>query len=226
MTDFEERRRVMVETQLRPNAVTDMALLAGMLAVPRERFVPESLQGLAYMEDDIEVFPSKNGAPARFILSPMVQARLIQLAEVEPGERVLDVGCATGYSTAVLAEMQAHVVGLEPEPELSAAAKTNLASCGLDEAQIVTGDLTAGHAADAPYDIIVIEGSVPHVPDALLAQLREGGRLVAVRTRQANMQQGKAYLFVRVKGDARGTPQFDAAAPPLPGFGPASSFVF
>ena len=236
MTDFDMRRILMVETQLRPNEVTDRRLLAAMRALPRELFVPESLQGLAYMDEDIRVLRARDGAPARYLLSPMVQAQLLQLAEVTPGERVLDVGCATGYSTAVLLGLGAKAVGLEPEPKLVAAAKRNLkatnpeitklaADAGIS-AEVVAGDLTLGHAAGAPYDAIIVEGSVPHVPDALLSQLREGGRLVTVRTRRPNMRQGKAYLFVRVEGEARGTAQFDAGAPPLPGFAPAPAFAF
>lgn len=226
MTDYEVRRIVMVESQLRPNEVTDYGLLAAMRTLPREAFVPEALQGLAYMDEDIEVLPARDGIPPRFLLAPMVQARLIQLAEVEPQDTVLDLGCATGYSTAVLARLGAHVVGLEPEPELVAAAKVNFAACGLANTEVVSGDLTAGHAASGPYDVIVMEGSVSEVPDALLSQLKDGGRLVTVLTRAPNMRQGKAYLFVRVEGDARGVAQFDAGAPPLPGFAPAPSFAF
>jgi protein-L-isoaspartate(D-aspartate) O-methyltransferase len=226
MTDFEAQRIAMVESQLRPSEVTDKGLLAAMRTVPRELFVPRTRERLAYMDEDIEVLPARDGAPARALLAPMVQARLIQLADVQPHETVLDVGCATGYSTAVLARLGARVVGLEPEPELAAAAKTNLASCGQANAEIVTGDLTAGHTAGAPYDAIVLEGSITDVPDALLSQLQEGGRLVAVRTLAPNMRQGKAYLFVRVKGETSGTIEFDAAAPPLPGFVPALSFAF
>jgi len=231
MTNFDATRMLMVETQLRPNEVTDPALLAAMRTLPRERFVPESLQGLAYMDEDIRVLPARDGAPARYLLSPMVQAQLLQLAEISPGERVLDVGCATGYSTAVLAWLGAKTIGLEVEPELAAAAKKNLKTTDLPsgraiDAEIVTGDLAQGHAAGAPYDAIIMEGSVPDVPEALTSQLREGGRLVAVRTRHPKMRQGKAYLFVRVEGEARGTAQFDAGAPPLPGFAPAPAFAF
>jgi protein-L-isoaspartate(D-aspartate) O-methyltransferase len=119
MIDFERRRLTMVETQIRPNEVTDPRLLAALRAVPRERFVPGELRTLAYMDEGIEVFPSIDGAPARCLLAPMVLARLVQLAAVEPHDRVLDVGCATGYSTAVLAGLGRVVIGLEPEPELA-----------------------------------------------------------------------------------------------------------
>lgn len=229
MTGDEARRNAMVESQLRPNEVTDSGLLAAMRSLPRERFVPEALQGLAYMDEDIQVLRAREGGAARFLLSPMVQARLIQLAEITAQETVLDLGCATGYSTAILARLAAHVVGVEPEPALAETAKSNLRALGLANVDIVAGSLTdppASPGRQKSYDVIVIEGSVPEVPDAVLAQLKEGGRLVAVLTRAPNMRQGKAYLFVRVDGDARGVAQFDAGAAPLPGFAPAPAFTF
>ena len=119
MTGFERQRLTMVESQLRPNEVTDTRLLAAMRALPRERFVPRKLSALAYMDEAIEVFPAIDGAPARFLLAPMVLARLVQLAAIEPEDSVLDIGCATGYSTAVLASLGRSVIGLEPEPELA-----------------------------------------------------------------------------------------------------------
>jgi len=216
----------MVESQLRPNEVTDVSLLAAMRTLPRERFVPQAFRGLAYMDEDIEVFPAKDGAPGRFLLSPMVQARLIQLAEIEPQDKVLDVGCATGYATAVLAQLAAQVVGLEPEPALAKAAKANLADLKLANAEIVEGGLEDGWAKGALYDVIVLEGSVPQVPETLFEQLAEGGRLVAVMTQRPNMRQGKANLFVKVGGEASGAVHFDAGASPLPGFAPAPAFTF
>jgi protein-L-isoaspartate(D-aspartate) O-methyltransferase len=226
MSDYEARRIAMVESQLRPNEVTDVGLLAAMRSLPRERFVPKALQGLAYMDEGIEVFAASEGAPGRFLLSPMVQARLIQLAEIEPKDKILDVGCATGYATAVLARLGAHVVGLEPEPELAKAAKANLAALKLANVEIVEGSLEDGWAAGAPYDVIVLEGSVPQVPESLFAQLAEGGRLAAVVTQRPNMRQGKANLFVKVGGEASGAVRFDAGASPLPGFAPAPAFTF
>lgn len=227
MTGYEAQRLAMVESQLRPNEVTDRRLLAAMRALPRERFVPSKLRGLAYMDEGIEIFPSIDGAPARFLLAPMVLARLIQLAAVGPDDTVLDVGCATGYSTAVLAELGGAVTGLEPEPELAAAARETLRDLGIANAQIVQGALERGHAAEAPYDVILINGSVPEPPATLLAQLKEGGRLGVVLAGGANSgTQGKAYLFVKVEGEASGQPHFDAGARLLPGFLPAPAFSF
>ena len=226
MTGYDVQRTAMVESQLRPNEVTDPSLLSVMRGLPREQFVPEALRGLAYIDEDIEVFPAREDAPARFLLSPMVQAQLIQLAEITPQDTVLDLGCATGYSTAILVGLAARVVGVEPEPELAKAAKANIAALGLANAEIVSGDLADPPAAQGPYDAIVIEGSLPHVPERLLSRLKVGGRLVAVLTRAPNMRQGKAYLFVRVDGETRGVAQFDASARPLPAFEPLPTFTF
>jgi protein-L-isoaspartate(D-aspartate) O-methyltransferase len=140
---------------------------------------------------------------------------------------VLDIGCATGYSTAVLASLGRHVTGLEPEPELAAAARENLRALGLATADIVEGPLGAGFAARAPYDVIMLNGSVPDVPASLFAQLKQGGRLAGVLSGRANRSsQGRAYLFIKVGSELSGLPHFDAGARPLPGFTPESCFSF
>jgi protein-L-isoaspartate(D-aspartate) O-methyltransferase len=226
MIDFEQRRLTMVETQIRPNEVTDPRLLATLRAVPRERFVPRELRPLAYMDETIEVFPSIDGAPARFLLAPMVLARLIQLAAIEPNDTVLDVGCATGYSTAVLAGLGRRIIGLEPEPELAAAARDALRDAGIGNADIVEAPLGRGYQEAGPYDVILVNGSVPALPEALTAQLSEGGRLAAVLSNGGAFGQGKACLFVKVGGEVSGVPHFDAGARPLPGFVPERSFSF
>jgi protein-L-isoaspartate(D-aspartate) O-methyltransferase len=227
MIDFERQRLTMVESQLRPNEVTDTRLLAVMRTLPRERFVPLSLKKLAYMDEGIEVFPAIDGAPARFLLAPMVLARLVQLAVVEPHDTVLDVGCATGYSTAVLARLGRSVIGLEPEPELAKAAGLALRELDIANTEIVKGALAKGHPEAGPYDVILLNGSVPMVPESLFAQLKEGGRLVAVvRGGANNASQGKACLFVKADEEASGLPHFDAGARPLPGFAKEPSFAF
>jgi protein-L-isoaspartate(D-aspartate) O-methyltransferase len=227
MVDFAMQRLAMVESQIRPNEVSDRRVIAAMRALPRERFVPARLCDVAYIDEALEVFPSIDGAPARFLLAPMVLAKLVQLASVEPHDAVLDVGCATGYSTAVLAGLGRSVTGLEPEPELAETARSALRELQISKAEIVTGALTEGHPAGGPYDVILLNGSVPEVPASLLSQLKEGGRLATVIGRNAtNPSQGKAYLFVRVAGEASGVPHFDAGAKPLPGFTPEPAFIF
>lgn len=223
MTDFEAQRLTMVESQIRPNEVTDTRLLAAMRELPRELFVPARLRPLAYIDETIEIFPSIDGAPARYLLAPMVLARLVQLAAVGPEDIVLDVGCGTGYSTAVLAQLGGKVIGLEAEPELAASARKTLHTLGISNAEMTEGPLGGGQPDAAPFDAILLNGSVPEPPEALLDQLAEGGRLVAVL---ASGIQGKACLFVRVAGEASGLPHFDAGARPLPGFRPAPVFTF
>jgi protein-L-isoaspartate(D-aspartate) O-methyltransferase len=144
MIDFARRRLTMVETQIRPNEVTAPRLLTALRAVPRELFVPRERRQLAYMDGDVEVLPSIDGAPARFLLAPMVLARLVQLASVEPDDMVLDVGCATGYSTAVLAGLGRSVTGLEPEPDLALAARGALLALGISNAEIAERPLGSG----------------------------------------------------------------------------------
>ena len=224
MIDFARRRLTMVETQIRPNEVTDPRLLAILRALPRERFVPDRLQPLAYSDEAVEVFPAIDGAPARFLLAPMVLARLVQLAAVEPHDTVLDVGCVTGYSTAVLAALGRAAIGLEPEPELAEAARYALRELGIVNAEIAEGPLADGYPHAAPYDVILLNGSVPHPPAALTSQLREGGRLAVVLSSGGADSQGKAYLFVKVGGELSGMPHFDAGAKPLPGFAPELRF--
>jgi protein-L-isoaspartate(D-aspartate) O-methyltransferase len=226
MTGFERQRLAMVESQVRPSEVTDRRLLAALRTLPREEFVPPALRDLAYMDGSIEVYPSTDGAPARFLLAPVVLARLVQLAAVEPSDRVLDVGCATGYSTAVLARLCRSVIGLEPEPELADAAKHALDALSISNAEIVEAPLASGYGEGGPYDVILLNGSVPAVSEALFGQLKDGGRLAAVVTGTNSASQGRAYLFVKVGEEASGVPQFDAGAKPLPGFAPTPGFVF
>jgi protein-L-isoaspartate(D-aspartate) O-methyltransferase len=226
MIDFARRRLTMVETQLRPNEVTDARLLAAMSALPRERFVPERLCPFAYIDEGLEVFPAIDAAPARFLLAPMVLARLVQLAAVEPGDTVLDVGCATGYSTAILARLGREVMGVEPEPELADAARANLRALDLANVEIVECDLARGCPEKGPYDVILLNGSVPGEPRSLFGQMRQGGRLAAILSRPGPGAQGKATLFVKAEGEVSGLPHFDAGASPLPGFSRESSFSF
>ena len=227
MVDFDQQRLTMVESQLRPNEVTDRRLLAAMGTLPRERFVPERLSLLAYMDESVEVFPAIDGAPARFLLPPMVLARLVQLAAVEPKDHVLDIGCATGYSTAVLACLGRRVVGLEPEPELAERARRMLRELAIENATIVEGALAAGTPEDGPYDVILLNGSIEEIPASVLGQLREGARLAAILASGANSARpGKAFLFVKIDGEASGLPHFDAGARALPGFSRAPAFAF
>ena len=228
MIDFEPARASMVESQLRTDRVTDRRILSAFATLPRERFVPEEKRQLAYSDSSLEVWPSIDGAQARFLLPPVVLARLIQLAAVEAKDAVLDVGCATGYSTAVLARLASSVTAVEPEPELAIAAREALQELGIANAAVIEGALRRGTPEAGPFDVILLNGRVPEVPGSLLAQLKEGGRLCAIIAagREGRPRQGKATLFVKVDGEASWRPHFDANAKPLPGFAPSPSFTF
>jgi len=218
MADYARARLNMVESQIRTNKVTDQRLIDAFLTLPREEFVEKAQRGIAYVDDDL---PLGGG---RYLMEPMVLARLIQTLEVRPTDVVLDVGCATGYSTAVLARLASTVVGLDPDAEMVADAAATLARLGIDNAVTVCGPLAEGCPAQGPYDVIVLQGAVPAVPAALIGQLAPGGRLGAVVC--APGSQGRAELTMRVGDVVSRRVVFDANVAPLPGFARQEGFVF
>jgi protein-L-isoaspartate(D-aspartate) O-methyltransferase len=220
MFDFAAARRMMVDCQVRTSDVTDQRIIAAMQDLPRERFVPERNASLAYLDLDVAV---TSGTPARRLLKPMVLAKLVHAAEIGPQDRVLDVACATGYSTALLARLARNVVALDEDVTLARHARENLAAVGAGNAEVVSGPLPDGWQAGAPYDVIFVNGAAEVVPDRLLRQLAEGGRLVGVVGRAPA---SKAVLYLASGGQASALPVFDAAAPPLPGFAEPPAFVF
>jgi protein-L-isoaspartate(D-aspartate) O-methyltransferase len=224
MTDFAAARRRMVDSQVRPADVTDLRLQAVMLELPRERFVPGRAADLAYLDRDVPVGEGQGeGDEGRRLLKPVVLAKLIQMAEIADGDRVLDVGCATGYSTVLMSRLAGTVVGLEEDPVLADQASVALAELAVGNAKVVVGPLTEGHAADGRYHVIILQGSVEVVPTALFDQLQDGGRLVCVLGRGPA---GKAMLYRQIGGELSGRAIFDAAAPPLSGFAKPPAFVF
>ena len=222
MVDFAEARATMVDCQVRTVDVTDYDVLDAFLTVPREQFVPESLRPLAYIDEDLKV--SAPDAAPRYVMEPGPLARLVQLADIGAGEKVLDLGATTGYATAILARLAASVTAVEPDPALAATAAANLAALGIANATVVTGPLVAGHAAGAPYDVILIEGAIEELPEALGQQLAEGGRLVAVVG--TNGLAAKATIFTRSGGTVTGRPVFNTHVRPLPEFARPKAFVF
>jgi protein-L-isoaspartate(D-aspartate) O-methyltransferase len=222
MIDFKLARETMVESQLRTAGVTDKPLLAAMGSLPREIFVAPENRSLAYMDGPVPIGPA-DPARLRYLMPAMVLARLLQAAEIGAHEKVLDIGCATGYSLAVLAALAAEVVGLESDPELASQARRNLTETGLVDASVLEGKLAEGAAAQGPYDLIFIDGSVPAIPSTLMGQLKQGGRIAAVIT---SGNQGVATLFVVAAGEFSPLPQFSAGAPLLPGFAREVSFNF
>jgi protein-L-isoaspartate(D-aspartate) O-methyltransferase len=223
MTDFATARRMMVEGQVHPSDVTDLRILAAMLELPRERFVPPDKAGLAYLDLDLPVTQAKPGQAARCLLKPMVLAKMVHAAALTADDNVLDVGCATGYSSALLARLAGSVAALEEDEALARLARENLAAVGAANATVVTGALTQGWEGSAPYDVIFVNGASEIVPQALARQLKDGGRLVAVVGR---VPTGQAMVYRCVGGEISGWPAFDAAAPLLPGFAAPPAFVF
>ena len=221
MIDFAAARRMMVDGQVRTADVTDPRLLAAMLELPRERFFPDDKVALAYLDLDVTV--SEPGLPVRRLLKPMVLAKLIQAAGVSETDRVLDVGCATGYSTALLSRLAAAVVGLEQDEILARQATVALGALGIANAKIVAAPLARGCPGEGPFDLILMQGSTEIVPQALIGQLKNGGRLACVLGRGPA---AKAMLYRMTESDLSGRPIFDAAAALLPGFSKPPEFVF
>ena len=217
MFDTAAARRMMVDGQVRTADVTNLNLIAAMLAVPRELFVPPAVAGQAYLDSDIAV------AKGRALLKPMVLAKLIQAAQVVGTDHVLDVGCATGYSSAVLARLAGSVVALEEDAALAHQAEETLAALGAAHVVVATGPLTQGWPAAAPYDLILLNGATEIVPDPLGRQLKPNGRIAGIFGRGPN---GKGVIYRMVEGHLVGRPIFDAAAPLLPGFVAPPAFVF
>ena len=218
MIDFGAARLTMVDSQLRPNKVTDRAVLDAFLTVPRERFVPPALRATAYADDDLPI------GDGRFLMQPMVLARLVQLAAVGPGDTVLEIGAGTGYGTAILARLARSVVGVESDPKHAARAVARLAELGAGNAVVIAGRLVEGHPARAPYQVVVFEGMVAQIPDAIAGQVAENGRVVAVLSDGNGL--GRAALMTRTNGVLSRRPVFDASVPPLRGFERTPSFVF
>jgi len=223
MTDFARVRRAMVDNQLRTYDITDLTVLTAMNAVPREVFVPEGREMLAYSDQPL-VVGSAGAEGVRVMLAPMVLARLIQHVQVREGERVLAVADGLGYSSAVLAHMGAKVTMLESSEELAGLSRRKLAQVGRTDVEIVTGPLQAGWAAGAPFDAILINGAIQERPEGLLEQLVDAGRLGCIVG--PGDRTNRATLFVR-SGDVFGSrPLFDAAAPVLTPFRKEPGFVF
>lgn len=218
MADFERARAMMVDGQVRTADVTEHALIGALLAVPRERFVAAKLQPLAYSDGALLLKPAGQGGIARFLMPAAPFARMVQLAEVKPTDRVLDVGAGSGYSAAVLARLAGNVVALESDADLAEAARRNL-----EGVKIVTGALEAGWAAEAPYDVILVNGAVEHIPPALFDQLADGGRLVAV---VGSGLSAVASLTIKDGHELSTRAAFNAAVPALPGFARRREFTF
>lgn len=216
MADFATLRRMMVDGQIRTADVTDRALIGAMLEIPRERFAPGEA-ALAYLDLDLPV------GGTRRLLKPMVLAKMVQALDLSPSDKVLDVGCATGYGAALMAKLAGLVIALDEDAALLAKAKSALAAAGIANVHMVQGTLVDGCRAESPYAAILMEGCIETEPSALCAQLADGGRLVCIK---GSGPAAKAFLYRRDGDDISERPLFDACAAALPGFVKPKSFVF
>jgi protein-L-isoaspartate(D-aspartate) O-methyltransferase len=216
MTNFAAARHNMVESQVRPNGITDHRIIDAMAEVKREDFVPAERKAIAYLDEDVQL---KEG---RFLIEPMAFARMIHLALIKPTDKVLVVGAGTGYGARVIAMLAKSVVALESDPELLALARDFLAGAG--NVEVVEGSLPAGHAGRAPYDVIIVEGRIAAVPESLFAQLANEGRIVAA---VGNTDVSKMQIATLTDGHRSSRSAFDVSIAPLPGFvTEKAAFVF
>jgi len=221
MSEFSTARQKMVDGQVRPSDVTDLRILDAMLAVPREEFVPPAQRPIAYLDLDIEVGGA--GTAKRYLIKPVVLAKMLQAASITEGDRVLVVGCASGYSAAIVAHLAGEVFATEPDALLANAAKTTLSQIGIKNVTVGNAEAAAGDAAHGPYDVIVLDGATEIEPSRLCEQLKPEGRLVGVF---AATQPPRAHLVQRSAGDFGSRILFDAFAPVLPGMQRLPAFVF
>jgi protein-L-isoaspartate(D-aspartate) O-methyltransferase len=216
MSDFQTRRTMMVDTQVRPSDVTKFPIIDAMLRVPREAFVPSGLREVAYVGENVEI------APARVVLEPRTLAKMLDALDIGPGDLVLDIGCGLGYSTAVMARLAEAVVAVEESDGFAAEAEATLAREGVDNAAVIAGPLAAGAPKHGPYDVIAIQGGIETVPQAILDQLKDGGRIGALF-----MAGALGQVRIGFKEAERMTWRFafNAAAPVLPGFAAPRGFT-
>ncbi|MFC3051327.1 protein-L-isoaspartate O-methyltransferase family protein [Kordiimonas pumila] len=217
MSDFQAARTHMIDCQLRPNEVNDERIIQAINSIPRENFVPKSKRAIAYVDEDLEV------VKGRYLMEPVIFARLLVVANIQPTDLVLDVGCVTGYSTAVMAALADAVVAVEQDEKLASMAEEKLSGLEIMNVAVVTGTLSEGVAKQGPYDVIFIEGAVEDVPSKLVKQLKEGGRLVCVKMFGGV---GRGHVIEMKNGEPAVRNLFDANVQQLPGFSLKKEFVF
>jgi protein-L-isoaspartate(D-aspartate) O-methyltransferase len=216
VADYETRRIMMVDTQVRPSDVTRFPIIQAMLEVPRELYVPPARREAAYVGEHVAL------APGRVILDPRTFAKLLDALDVTPRDVVLDIGCGMGYSAAVIAQLAEFVVGVEDDPARAEEAQAILSENGVDNAAVVAGALAEGAPRSGPYDAVMIEGGVECLPEAIAAQIKEGGRIACIWAEGAL---GTARVGVKTDGRISWRFAFNAAAPVLPGFEKERSFA-
>ncbi|AGA64962.1 Protein-L-isoaspartate O-methyltransferase [Liberibacter crescens BT-1] len=223
MITYEAARVQMVNTQLRTSDVTSYPILSAFLEIPREAFVPQELKQFAYFDEHLQIKPSSHTSPARYLMAPMPIAKLLQLAKVDKKSKVLEIGAASGYVTALLSQLASSVVALESDSYLFKSASETLSSLGYRNVTIINAPLEAGYQPSSPYDVIFLNGSVETIPLALIEQLNENGRLIAVKGYD---QAAKSWVYIKRFGKVSSYPSFNVNLKPLPGFCKDDEFIF
>ena len=217
MVDFSHARTMMVDTQVRPNDVTKYPIIAAMLDVPREAFVPEARQAVAYMSENVRL------SDERWLLEPRNFAKLLDALNIQPTELVLNIAAGLGYDAAVMARLAEAVIALESDPALAQQAEATLLEQGVDNVAVVTGELDKGFAKQAPYDVILISGAIETLPDAIADQLKEGGRIGAIFDEG---RVGVARIGYKIDGLINWRFSFNGLAPVLAAFSKTETFQF
>lgn len=217
MTDFSARRTMMVDTQVRPSDVTKFPIIDAMLSVKREDFVPAQKREAAYMGENLAL------GSGRVLLEPRTLAKLLDALDINQDELVLDIGAAYGYSAAVVASMAVAVVALEEDADMARDAEEGLMSAGIDNVIVHTGPLSEGAAEHGPYDVILIQGGIGEVPDLIIDQLKEGGRIGCLFM---DGVLGEVRIGYKLDGRVNWRRSFNAAAPVLGGFEKHVAFQF
>ncbi|MDR3463874.1 MAG: protein-L-isoaspartate O-methyltransferase [Beijerinckiaceae bacterium] len=228
LKDSKSQRQTMVDCQIRTFDVTDQLVLARFEKVAREQFLPDAFRDLAYSDIGFTIPASAGGGEARYLLTPLVLARLLQGGRVGASDKVLDIAGGTGYSTAILAGLASDVVALEANAALREDLENRVAAAGLRNVRTLEGPLERGAAGEAPFDVILVNGAVETGLDTLFAQLAEGGRLLTI-SRFGNDPTGrasKAVVYEKTSGEVSGRVLFDTSAPVLAAFRKQPAFVF
>lgn len=216
MADYAARRTMMVDTQVRPSDVTKFPIIEAMLNVPREAFVPDTKREAAYMGENVDL------GDGRVVLDPRTLSKMLDALDIQPDEMVLDLGCGLGYSSAVIARLADAVIAVEESEDRANEAQTLLAEKGADNVAVIAGDLAEGAAKHGPYDVITIQGAVEHIPDTLLDQLKDGGRISAIFSDGAL---GMVRIGYKIDGQVNWRFAFNAGAPVIKGFEKSRAFV-
>lgn len=209
MAEVSAERMTMVDTQIRPSDVTKFTVIDAMLSVPREEFVPDRVRGTAYCDGQIVL------GGGRVMLEPRTLAKMLDALDIQPSELVLDLGCGLGYSSAVVARLAEAVIAVEEDTEMAAEAEARLVMAGVDNVAVFPAPLAEGGLRHGPYDVVMLQGGIETLPNAIMSQIKEGGRIAAIFVQEAL---GVCRIGLRSSGSVDWRDAFNAVAPVLRGF--------